>query len=280
MNARFFGPILAAAVWIVGLALLAGPQVARAQPTAASDDDRFMLTLGAFVVRRTDVRARVDRVVGPVGIGTTVDWQSDLGGETRMTVPRVDGMFRFNPKHRVDFSWYDIERRGRRVLQREIEFGETTYQVGTEISSRFDTETTKLAYTYSFYRVPEIEVALSFGLHITRFDIGLEASDIGVVETVSTTAPLPVLGFRLDYALSPKWWVRSRYELFFLDSADDYQGSFVDFLLAVEHKTFRHLGFGIGFNRVATDIRASRDEFRGEIGSILNGFVFYAAMRY
>ena len=256
------------------------------QPALAADGvkelevDPFNLSLGAYFVTRTNGNIRLDSTIGGlVTIGTSIDWERDLGGETSMTVPRIDGYYRFAPKHRVDFSWYKIDRGGTIYSQRDIDFGNVFFPTGTSIESRLDTETTKISYTYSFYRTAEIETSISAGLHVTSIEASLQGSGGVLAEGNSVTAPLPVFGFRLDYSFAPKWWARTKYELFFLDSVDAYQGALSDFTFAVEHRTFQHVGFGFGLNRSSLDIEVDEDSKRGAFSSVLNGLMLYVVVR-
>ena len=252
------------------------------RPSEAADEmlgDRFNLSLGAFFVTRTNGRVQLDRTAGPVGITAGIDWARDLDGETSMTVPRVDGFYRFTPKHRLDYSWYYIDRTGEIATQRDIDFGDASFPAGTTIDSRLATSTTKLAYTYSFYRAPVIETSVSFGLHVTKIKTKLESDTLGIRQSESRTAPLPVIGFRLDYSFAPKWWVRSKYDLFFLNSVDTYQGTYGDFVLAVENRTFKHVGFGGGLNVTNFDLDVSGDSTRGTLSSALSGLMLYVVVR-
>lgn len=256
------------------------------QPALAADgvkeleEDPYNLSLGAYFVTRTNGTIRLDRSVGVVTIGTSINWERDLGGETSMTVPRIDGYYRFAPKHRVDFSWYKIDRSGTITTQRDIDFGNAFFPSGTPLlESELNSETLKIAYTYSFYRNPVIEASVSAGLHVTSVEASLRAYNGALAESNSVTAPLPVFGFRLDYSFAPKWWTRTKYELFFLDSVDAYKGTLSDFTLAVEHRTFRHLGFGFGLNRSTLDVEVDDGSTRGAFSTVLNGLMLYAVLR-
>jgi hypothetical protein len=263
-------------------ALAASLLGASLQPVFAADaaeEDPYNLSLGAYFVTRTNGTIRLDATAGIVTIGTSIDWERDLGGETSMTVPRIDGYYRFAPKHRIDVSWYKIDRGGQILTQRGIDFGDVSFPAGTAVNSKLDTETTKVAYTYSFYRAPEIETSLSVGLHITKIDMSIQSAGLGIAEAESVTAPLPVFGFRLDYAITPKWWVRTKYELFFLDNFDTYEGALNDFTIGVEHRTFRHAGFGFGLNRNSLDVQVQDGSKQGAISTVLSGFMLYAFVR-
>jgi hypothetical protein len=270
--------LAAAAVAATMLASVSQPALA-ADMVKSIEVDPFNLSLGAYFVTRTNGNIRLDGTAGVVSIGTSIDWERDLGGETSMTVPRIDGYYRFAPKHRVDFSWYKVDRNGTIFTQRVIDFGDVSFPVGTPIESKLDTETTKIAYTYSFYRTPEIETALSVGVHVTKMEASLQSAGLGLAESNSVTAPLPVIGFRLDYAVTPKWWMRTKYELFFLDSVDKYKGSLSDFTLAVEHRTFQHVGFGFGLDRNSLDVEVTDATKQGAFSSVLSGLMLYVTVR-
>jgi len=101
----------AAAAAVVLLAASLHPAIA----ADATEDDPYNFSVGAFFVTNTNGTIRLDTTSGLVTIGTSIDWERDLGGDTSMTVPRIDGYYRFAPKHRVDFSWYRIDRGGQVV---------------------------------------------------------------------------------------------------------------------------------------------------------------------
>ena len=270
--------LAAAGVATAVLASLLHPAFA-ADALREVEEDPFNLSLGAYFVTRTNGTIRLDRTTGPVSIGTSIDWERDLGGETSMTVPRIDGYYRFAPKHRVDFSWYKIDRTGTIFTQRGIDFGNINFPQGSAIESKLNTETTKVTYTYSFYRTPEIETSISAGLHVTKLEASLTAAGLGLAESNAVTAPLPVIGFRLDYALTPKWWMRGKYELFFLDSVQSYTGALSDFTFSIEHRTFTHLGFGLGLNRSSLDLEVDDGTKKGSFSSTLNGLMVFAVIR-
>lgn len=246
-----------------------------------ADRDKFKLSLGAFFVQRTSSTLRLDTTVGnAVNIGTSLDWDRDLSGDTRVNVPRIDGYYRFTPKSRVDFTWFDISLNGGILLAKDIDFGDIHFPAGEGIRSDFDISTFKASYTYTFYRAPEIEVALSAGLHISRNSMKIQNTITRTSESASVTAPLPVFGFLLDYNINPKWQVASRSELFFLDNFDKYTGSLSYFSLALEHHTFEHVKFGLGFNRIETNLSAEASDFNGQVRFVLNGYMFYTALTY
>ena len=84
---------------------------------AAADDesvgvafpDKYMIRLGSYIVDGSDTTFSVSSDFG--GLGTVIDYSRDLGGESRVTIPRIDAYYRFNPRHRIDFTAFSIDRR-------------------------------------------------------------------------------------------------------------------------------------------------------------------------
>lgn len=85
-----------------------------------------------------------------------------------------------------------------------------------------------------------------------------------------------MLGFYLRYNISRRWRFNANSQFFFL-RYEDFEGSLTDVRLNVEHQTFRHVGFGLGLNRIDFDIEAdsSDDDFRGTFENVNEGLQAY-----
>ena len=221
----------------------------------AVEDDPYNLSLGAYFVTRTNGSIRLDRSLGRGFNRNEHRLGAGPGRRDHHDGPAHRRLLPLCPQAPRGLQLVQDRARRQIVTQRGIDFGNVpSFPAGTPIDSQFNTETTKLVYTYSFYRTPEIETSLSAGLHVTNLDVSLKSAGLGIAESNSATAPLPVFGFRLDYAITPKWWMRGKYELFFLDSVQTYTGALSDFTISIEHRTFQHLGFGFGLNRSSLDL--------------------------
>ncbi len=186
-------------------------------PTASAqeeDFDHFSISLGVFF---TD-RANKTQLNGTLGdSGTVVDLEADLGLDRSDTVFRIDGYYRFNERHRIDISVFDLGRTKTKVIDEEIEWGDTLYPINTSIASEFDLAIYKLAYTWSFMRRDKGYLGLTAGLYIASFGTELSAEDIGSVESDTLTAPLPVVGLRGQYDISEKFSFLASGEIFALE---------------------------------------------------------------
>jgi len=75
--------------------------------------DRFMIRGGLGYVFNADT---IFGINSANGLSALADFSNLLGGDRQDTVWRVDSLYRFNPRHSLGFSYYDVERRGNRQL--------------------------------------------------------------------------------------------------------------------------------------------------------------------
>ena len=239
--------------------------------------DKFKIDIGAFLVTDISTTVSLAKTAGAVGAGARIDFEDQLGLDDKVTVPRLDGYYRFGKKSRVDFTYWKLDRDTTFVINEDISIGDIDISFNETVFTRFDTETLKGSYGFSFYNVPKAEIGISAGLHITNID--LEVSDLtggAGSEEADAPIPLPVVGFYLRYNISPRWRFIARSEWFALNY-EDFSGSLTDVRLNFEHHTFKHAGFGFGFNRIAFDLEAEDkdDDLFGTFKNTNDGFRVY-----
>ena len=100
---------------------------------AVAFPDKIMIRIGGYFI--DDAKTTVSFNTGVAGLGTTIDYQKNLGGEDTDTVPRLDFYYRFNPRHRIDFTAFSIDRKGERILDQTIVIDGTTYNINESIKS-------------------------------------------------------------------------------------------------------------------------------------------------
>lgn len=198
--------------------------VAEDNETGFAFPDKYMLRMGAYSIKRADTQFSVN---ASGGLGTSIDYQRDLGGDSNDTIPRIDAYYRFNGRHRIDFTAFNIDRKGTRTISLDLTIGEENYAASETLRSEIDHTLYKIAYAYSFYHTPKIELSLSAGINITTYDLNFSVDGGGKAESAGATAPLPVFGLRMAYAITPKWSVHYLTEAFFIELEDSFRGSFI-----------------------------------------------------
>ena len=197
------------------------------------------------------------------GVGVSVDVEDLLGLDTTNTVFRTDALWRFseNRRHRLDFTWFAFRRDGDRQIGQDIVIEDDdgnpiTIEAGATVNAFLNLDIFELAYSYSFFQDDRIDLAAGFGFYVMPIDIGLSASGlVDVDESERFTAPLPVVGLRMDVALTPDWFIRSGAQVFYLEY-DDFTGSIIEFRAAIEYNPWEHVGIGLGVDSLGVRIEA------------------------
>ncbi len=129
----------------------------------------------------------------------------------------------------------------------------------------------KVGYAYSFYHSPKVELSLSAGLNITSYDLKFN-DGTNKVESADVTAPLPMFGLRMGYAITPKWSVEYVSEAFFIDIEDTLSGSLVSYELSTEYKLFKQFAIGAGLARLSTNVEINDDGWKGSVSDSYRGY--------
>ena len=163
--------------------------------------DRSSIHLGAYVAN-FDTTIRLTS--GMSGSGTIVDVEDDFGLDNSSTNVMFHIDYRFRPRHRVDFAYYDLSRDGSNVMERDIEFGDVTFPVGATVVSKFDYRIGKLTYSYSVLQNRQVDLALATGFYIADFDYRATNFETGEAEGDDDLIPVPLIGLRGAYMFNPR----------------------------------------------------------------------------
>lgn len=257
---------------VIGFVLLGLVLSSAAIGEEPPQSNRFEIEIGGFFVTTVSSVAQLTRSVGPLQVGGAVDFNQDLGLKESETVPRIDGAYRFSRRHGIEFSYWDIKRDATTELERDIEFGNIGISVGEQVTSFFDIQTFRLSYGYALYSSQKVGLGINAGLHATNYDMGItcDSCTTQTAEKASVTTPLPVFGFNFRYRMSKRWRFAGYTQLFFLDYSG-YEGSLTDTRIVFSHHTFKHVGFGFGWNRIHADIDVDTSDYVGFLDSRVEG---------
>ena len=246
--------------------------------TLAQSDpvDRFSVSLGAFITDR-NTSTRLDSAT--LGTGTGIDLEEDLGLDSSDSVVRLDGHYRFNQKHRVNFSVFDLSRDSSAAVQRDIQYGDRVFLLDTVVNANFDLTIYKLAYTYSVMQRDNGYLGVTLGAYIADSKIGLAEQSLGQVEVREITAPLPVVGLRGEHRFSEKWSLRASGEVFALEYGD-FKGSLYDLYVGLDYQLFDRMAIGAGFNSVRMDIGVTKENASGDLDWQYDGGLLFIKFEF
>ncbi len=233
---------------------------------------RFELSLGAAVYDNFDTTMQVE---SDVGVGAIIDLEDLLGVDDNDTVFRADAVYRFSPRHRINFTYYDIGRSGSKAISDDLVIGNVTIPAGSTVDTEFDTTVLKLAYQYSFVADYRTSIGATIGLHTMTLDTNFSSQVGSIEETFKVTAPLPVIGLQAEYALSHTWKLLASAEVFQIELGQ-FGGFLADNRLSLENNLFKNVGWGIGYNGFTLDAHMDGDDdLTAEVEYGFQGLMIY-----
>jgi hypothetical protein len=263
-----------------------------AAPVRAADTDpvdtpwqKLYLNIGYFI---TSMDSGFRLGSGTNGIGVDLDVEDLLGLDTSETAFRIDAGWRFtkNKRHKLQFSWFNIDRSGEKLLNSQVEIpdgeGGTTILGPGQFSTTFNFDIIEFKYEYSFFLDDRADFNIGIGLFVMPIEFGFTGVVDGVGSTdvkEDITAPLPVIGLGFEFAITPKWFVRQQLDLFYLEIGD-FEGGIVHNNLALEWLPWKHFGFGLGIEHMKVGVEAKGNDYPGVdfVGNV--EFDYFGAQLY
>jgi len=242
------------------------------------EPDKFRFAIGGYAIARYD--SSVSLTDPDLGAGISIDPQDTLGLDFESTVLRIEGYYRFHPKHALTYSWYSIDSTGSKIMDKEFEWGDITIPFGAQVTSNMDYDIFKVGYLWSFHHTDKVELGVGAGLHITRLRMGLDVSlknqPNPSAQRVDTTVPLPVFSLVLNYSVTPKfhWYLKTEA---FVVKFDNWTGSYRDATLGMEYRAWKHVALGAGLSSNSLEIEEDDPNFQLRFDNTISGALLYVA---
>ncbi len=279
---------LVGAVLSLALAAAFAPQAARAEDFAGDVPDRVWVDLGGQI---NDLRTEA-AATGAAGVGTSINFEDifNLPGD-KWTV-RMLGTARISKKRRwIDFGYVLINRSGSRIIQDDVVWGDYTFTAGGRVTGKFNTAFLYTAFRYDFLHEEKVRISGSAGLSFAKITMGLSGSGnvVGPGGPIagsfekdnSVTAPVPMVGLNLDWALTRRLVLRT-YTRFFKLNFDGNKGGQYDNGIHLNWYFVKNFGMGIGYDK--TELRADRINLAGDVVGkfdyVLTGVGLYANLAF
>jgi hypothetical protein len=254
---------------------------ADAEKRKVGDPERLYLALGGYAVAMDSTV----RLSGGGGVAADLDLESILGLDDKRNTGRLDGYWRFAPRHRLDFAYFYSSRNGLRSLAEGFDWGGVRYDVDAEVRSEFDSQYLKAAYRFAFINDNRIEVGLSAGLATFSLDTTIEGEGTVLVDGQPTgptavqrrkgsvVAPVPNVGFYAGFKLVPSLVLRQSFEYFAL-SASEWSARYTELRIALDWEFVPHWAFGVGWDETTLKYNES-DETSLRVDSSFDGLVVF-----
>ncbi len=272
--------------FLLTLILLAAcPPVQAAEPASdanlagneifVSDDARFVLGTGLGIVR-IDVNGKVTDK--PSGGSWFVDLEGNLGLEEWSNVQHFYSAYRFNDRHSLLVSYFEI-RRSSSLLDLDLSLQDL--ELSNARVEVLDTpQFYYLAYGYSLFDDDHSDITLIAGLNILDLNFVAEASGtisvggdtrsaVDVVET-GAAAPLPLVGLNFNTRFTPEWSVSTKVA-FVTGSYDTVSALVLQTDIFSRYQYSHHVGLLLGLTYFAADVDEDKPDRLTQVSYQYNG---------
>jgi hypothetical protein len=290
-RARRVGPsVLALFLFLTVLTVLSMGGAAYGEETSSEElPERLKLYGGYQFLFGLGAKFRFDGT--RTGLGSTFDFENDLGGDENDSMLRVGTLFRFNRHHAIGFSWYDINLKGNKTIDDDFQIDDTIFLANGTIQSQVDLTMYRLFYNWSFYRSDKTELTLSPGMYFGDLEAKFEGTlilDPGTNNPINRRstvreaifAPLPTIGLSVDYKIFPRLTATIRADFFYVDIAE-IEGSLTEVFIGLEYRLFKHFAVGAAYDRMWLEVDYKPGKSDGwEVDATWNGGFFYGALYF
>ncbi len=191
---------------------------------------------------------------------TSIDTSITVGGQKQnledylddtATTGAIAGAWRISKHFRLNFGYWAVNRDSSESLDHNQAIGPINVPAGTTIAATFDSSMASAALGWSFIATDTTEFGVSLGLSALNLKSELGASVPGIGNASFTafdeTYPLPTIGIYINQALSPKWSLAGKFAGIGLSIGDDFDGTVIEAMGAVEFRPWQNVGFGLAY---------------------------------
>jgi len=236
---------------------------------------------GSLIIFDTGIR--IDAKVGDRTIGDSLDLEDDLN------LSEDDNYFfgglrwRFAERHSISLIYWNYQRDAVARSEKDFRFGEEVLLAGAFIATEIKVELKDIDYTYDFYVAEKLTLGGSLGIYWSTREFRLEAGgdiqvdgskvisrELNYLQKAKLDIPLPTLGLRVDYQMTPKLAIvgSGRY---LKVKINDQEGKFVNLKAGLQYAITDTVDIGLAANTLSFDATSERSNFRGEVGWSYSG---------
>jgi hypothetical protein len=224
-------------------------------------------------------------------VGSTIDFERDLGFNETAGVAWATGLWRISPRNHVQMFWSSVGRDAvQRHLQRNIQFGDSAFDLNAQVDAFVDTWIIAGSYRFAIVATPIVELGPLIGLGALNLSTGIGLSgavsgpDNGVSGSTdrreaSFTAPALLPGAFINLRAHPRLTVRASGAYISADFGD-FNGQLVQATAGADVMFTRWLGVGGNYSYQKLSVGLDKERFDGDVRYAFGGPQIYAVFAF
>ncbi len=258
-------------------------------PVLADLDETYKLTVGASV-SDYDTKVRINS--RDDSIDNEIDLEDVLGFDSEVRLGWLKGTWRLADRHRLNLLFLPFRRSSEKTTTRDIDIGGNIISSGASIGASAKTNVFDIEYDYSFYKRPDIELAITAGFYWMNILTEITAAGQVTINGSDQSefrrdyqanqriiAPLPLLGLSVDYEIVPQWRVRAAARYFDI-TVNDVEGRILSLNLETEYYFTKHVGAGASITSFDLTVRQDGVVFFNTLTYQYNGLQAFLVLKY
>ncbi|MBD0833596.1 hypothetical protein [Aestuariibaculum sediminum] len=232
---------------------------------------KYEIHAGAFFpLNNTQVR------VGSTtsGKGSLLDLEDNLGFSKYTTSFYGTFSWQVSKRSRFDLNYFYLSRSSRYTIDKDIVFGENTYNADAQIEAFFNTQILRFSYGYAIFNKPKYQIGALIGTHILFGNIGLRAeTNVGsgeIKDNLDFTAPLPDLGLWNKFLISKKLALYSNMNYLSL-KINNISGRILSYNASVSYSLIPNLNLNLGYTGLNFRVDIEKERLNGFLKWGYNG---------
>jgi hypothetical protein len=209
-------------------------------------------------------------------LGSTIDFERDLGFNDTAGMAWATGLWRISRRNQVQMFWNRVGRDVfQRQLQRDIRFGESTFEVNAEVDAFLDTWMIGGSYRFAVVATPIVEVGPQIGLAVLNLSTSLRLSGSlsgpengGSGSTgsqdASFSAPAVLPGAFINLRAHPRLTIRASGG-YISANFGDFNGQVAQVTAGADLLFTRWLGVGGYYSYQRLSVGLDKDRFDGDV---------------
>jgi len=253
---------------ILALALLL-PKAASAQAEPQENANlpgKFTISAGGLLGANLDTKIRIDAKDG--SLGTTIDLESLLG--LNATTQSFTGAIAWRPhrRHLLTVGYYGLKRSNSKHISRDITVGDSTWTLGTTVTSDMNTEYATLVYRWSPILTSRVSAGLSLVIPVVFASSGLTAQAQNITAKVneknSITVPVPLPGVHATVRLANALYLDGHFQYLNI-TVFGIGADVINWGGTVNYYPIRQLGIAAGITGDRTTINGDSGNWNGKL---------------
>jgi len=251
---------------------LAGPGMLSAQETPNHLFDKFQVSGGsALLLLNTDIR--VDAANGDAG--TEIDAEDDLGLDVSKPFGRLGVRWRPWRRHSFDVNYQWIRRGATYEIERDITWGDTTFNAGASLRPRLNSDVLGLTWRWAIHQTDRWQVGPAIGIGLYFFEAGIEGtavaggSSVNFDESVDQLGPTASLGVFSHHRLADELYAELDARALYV-SIDRFSGTVLEIGATARWFLADWVGLtgGYALSGVRVDVDPRPDAVRSLLGRV------------